>query len=80
MTDPSADQMRSEPTPTAELSHVRADGSAHMVDVSAKDVTDRSATATATVVTRPDVSHASSTARCPRARSSAPPGSPRSWR
>ncbi|MDD1384095.1 MULTISPECIES: cyclic pyranopterin monophosphate synthase MoaC [Curtobacterium] len=37
------------------LSHVRADGSAHMVDVSAKDVTDRSATATATVVTRPDV-------------------------
>lgn len=38
-----------------DLSHVRADGSAHMVDVSAKDVTDRSATATATVVTRPDV-------------------------
>ncbi|WIE69032.1 cyclic pyranopterin monophosphate synthase MoaC [Curtobacterium sp. MCLR17_054] len=55
MTDPSADQMRSEPTPTDELSHVRADGTAHMVDVSAKDVTDRSATATATVVTRPDV-------------------------
>lgn len=38
-----------------DLSHVRADGSAHMVDVSAKDVTDRSATATATVVTRLDV-------------------------
>jgi cyclic pyranopterin phosphate synthase len=37
------------------LSHVRADGSAHMVDVSAKDVTARSATATATLVTRPDV-------------------------
>jgi cyclic pyranopterin phosphate synthase len=38
-----------------DLSHVRADGSAHMVDVSEKDVTDRSATATATLVTRPDV-------------------------
>ena len=38
-----------------DLSHVRADGSAHMVDVSTKDVTDRSATATATLVTRPDV-------------------------
>lgn len=38
-----------------QLSHVRADGSAHMVDVTAKDVTDRFATATATVVTRPDV-------------------------
>jgi cyclic pyranopterin phosphate synthase len=39
----------------AELSHVRSDGSAHMVDVSAKDVTTRTATATATLVTRPDV-------------------------
>ncbi|UFU14754.1 cyclic pyranopterin monophosphate synthase MoaC [Curtobacterium sp. C1] len=38
-----------------DLSHVRADGSAHMVDVSEKDVTDRSATATATLVTREDV-------------------------
>lgn len=37
------------------LSHVRPDGSAHMVDVSAKDVTDRAATATATVVTTSDV-------------------------
>jgi len=57
--DPTAD----DPTaadPTAEehgadLSHVRSDGSAHMVDVSDKDVTARSATATATVVTRTDV-------------------------
>jgi cyclic pyranopterin monophosphate synthase len=40
---------------TDELSHVRADGSAHMVDVSAKEVTARRATATATVVTRPEV-------------------------
>lgn len=56
MTDPSAsDQVLSEPSPTDELSHVRADGTAHMVDVSAKDVTDRSATATASVLTRPDV-------------------------
>ncbi|PZE24735.1 MULTISPECIES: cyclic pyranopterin monophosphate synthase MoaC [unclassified Curtobacterium] len=40
---------------TDALSHVRPDGSAHMVDVSGKDVTTRSATATATLVTRPDV-------------------------
>ncbi|PZE73882.1 cyclic pyranopterin monophosphate synthase MoaC [Curtobacterium sp. MCBD17_019] len=40
---------------TDSLSHVRPDGSAHMVDVSGKDVTTRSATATATLVTRPDV-------------------------
>lgn len=46
--DPTADQQDA-------LSHVRADGSAHMVDVSAKAVTDRSAVATATLVTRPDV-------------------------
>ncbi|RKR73324.1 cyclic pyranopterin monophosphate synthase MoaC [Frondihabitans australicus] len=37
------------------LSHVRSDGSARMVDVSAKDVTSRTATAQAIVVTRPDV-------------------------
>jgi cyclic pyranopterin phosphate synthase len=40
---------------TDALSHVRADGSAHMVDVSDKDITTRTATATATLVTRPDV-------------------------
>ncbi|MFI7580447.1 cyclic pyranopterin monophosphate synthase MoaC [Kocuria kalidii] len=37
------------------LTHVRADGSAHMVDVSGKAVTTREATATATLRTRPDV-------------------------
>jgi cyclic pyranopterin monophosphate synthase len=37
------------------LTHVRADGSAHMVDVSEKAVTTREATATATLSTRPDV-------------------------
>jgi cyclic pyranopterin phosphate synthase len=37
------------------LTHVRADGSAHMVDVSEKPVTAREATATATLSTRADV-------------------------
>ncbi|WP_374193266.1 cyclic pyranopterin monophosphate synthase MoaC [Curtobacterium sp. ISL-83] len=62
MTDHPAPPPPTTTTPTtadgqrdADLTHVRADGSAHMVDVSAKAVTDRSATATATLVTRPDV-------------------------
>lgn len=38
-----------------QLSHVRDDGSAHMVDVTAKPETARSAVATATVRTRPEV-------------------------
>lgn len=44
-------------TPDAEnqLTHVRADGSAHMVDVTAKSETTRTAVATATLRTRPDV-------------------------
>ena len=37
------------------LTHVRADGSAHMVDVSGKDETTREATAQAVLCTRPDV-------------------------
>jgi cyclic pyranopterin phosphate synthase len=37
------------------LTHVRPDGSAHMVDVGDKAVTARRATAEATLVTRPDV-------------------------
>jgi cyclic pyranopterin monophosphate synthase len=37
------------------LTHVRADGSAHMVDVSAKPETSREATAEALLRTRPDV-------------------------
>ncbi|WP_150308158.1 cyclic pyranopterin monophosphate synthase MoaC [Planctomonas psychrotolerans] len=37
------------------LTHIRADGSAHMVDVSDKAVTSRRATAQAVVITRPDV-------------------------
>lgn len=37
--------------PQPELSHLRADGSAHMVDVSDKKVTQRRATAHATVIT-----------------------------
>jgi cyclic pyranopterin phosphate synthase len=54
MTDRPADS----PTETGAsgaLSHVRADGAAHMVDVSDKPVTRRRATATATLITRPDV-------------------------
>ncbi|MFB2597633.1 cyclic pyranopterin monophosphate synthase MoaC [Herbiconiux sp. P17] len=38
-----------------ELTHITADGSAHMVDVSGKAVTKRVATAQAVVRTRPDV-------------------------
>lgn len=38
-----------------ELTHLRADGSAHMVDVSDKAVTKRTAVAQAVLVTRPDV-------------------------
>jgi cyclic pyranopterin phosphate synthase len=37
------------------LTHVQADGAAHMVDVTDKAVTSRRATATATLITRPDV-------------------------
>ncbi|MEE1619025.1 cyclic pyranopterin monophosphate synthase MoaC [Brachybacterium sp. J153] len=40
---------------TEDLSHVRADGSAHMVDVTAKPVTAREATAAAVLRTRADV-------------------------
>ena len=42
-------------TPEQDLTHVRADGSAHMVDVTEKSVTTRTAVAEATVHTRPDV-------------------------
>jgi len=38
-----------------QLTHLRADGSAHMVDVSEKAVTKRRAIAQAVLVTRPDV-------------------------
>jgi cyclic pyranopterin phosphate synthase len=39
----------------SELSHLRADGSAHMVDVTAKQVTRREASAQAVLVTTPEV-------------------------
>ena len=41
--------------PAQDLTHVRADGSAHMVDVTLKDVTTRTALAEGTVHTRADV-------------------------
>ena len=47
-----------EPPQQHSLSHLRADGSAHMVDVSEKIVTHRRAVAHATVITRADVVHA----------------------
>ncbi len=40
---------------TSHLTHVRADGSAHMVDVSAKEVTSRTARAQAVVTTTEEV-------------------------
>lgn len=43
------------PTSPTELTHVRADGSAHMVDVTEKKETSRTAVATATVRTTPEV-------------------------
>ncbi|MEU2202570.1 cyclic pyranopterin monophosphate synthase MoaC [Isoptericola sp. NPDC019482] len=51
MTDPTPDTNE----PTQGLTHYRADGAAHMVDVSAKDVTKRQATATGVLRTRADV-------------------------
>jgi cyclic pyranopterin phosphate synthase len=56
MTDPTAATPDAgAPDDQARLSHVRADGAALMVDVSDKAVTQRRATATATLITRPDV-------------------------
>jgi cyclic pyranopterin phosphate synthase len=45
----------SEPAGEPRLTHYREDGAATMVDVSAKEVTAREATATAVLRTRPDV-------------------------
>ena len=53
-------------TPTSGLSHVRADGSAHMVDVSAKAETSREATAEAVLSTRADVIERIFTAELPK--------------
>ena len=47
-------QPHDEPTQD-HLTHVREDGTAHMVDVSEKAVTSREATAESVLVTRPDV-------------------------
>ena len=47
--------MTEHPAPEKGLTHVRADGSAHMVDVSAKPITARSARAEAILRTREDV-------------------------
>ena len=52
MTDSNSRPVASEPP---SLTHLRADGSAHMVDVGAKAVTSRRAVAQAILVTRPEV-------------------------
>jgi cyclic pyranopterin monophosphate synthase len=44
-----------EPAPGTQLTHVQSDGSAHMVDVSAKPSTARTARALSTVQTTPEV-------------------------
>ncbi|NEM90750.1 cyclic pyranopterin monophosphate synthase MoaC [Galbitalea soli] len=49
-----------------QLTHLRADGSAHMVDVSAKPVTARRAVAQAVLVTRPEVVAAVLTGELPK--------------
>lgn len=48
------------------LTHVREDGTAHMVDVSEKAVTPREATAVAQVITRPDVIELLATGELPK--------------
>lgn len=52
------DETTEGPNELPALSHLRADDSAHMVDVSEKPVTQRRAVAHATVITRADVVHA----------------------
>ena len=49
-----------------ELSHVRADGAAHMVDVSEKLPTKRRAVAAASVITRPEVIELIATGSLPK--------------
>ncbi|MET0872097.1 MAG: cyclic pyranopterin monophosphate synthase MoaC [Paeniglutamicibacter terrestris] len=56
--------MSQEPTPA--LSHVRSDGSAHMVDVSNKAETSREATAEASLKTTPEVLALIATAGMPK--------------
>lgn len=54
------------PTPNGNLTHVRADGSAHMVDVTDKKETTRTAIAEGYLVTRPDVLEKLFTANLPK--------------
>lgn len=62
-----------------ELSHVRPDGSAHMVDVTDKTVTSREASARAVLRTRADVVARIADGDLPKGRPSPPPGSQGSW-
>jgi|SRR5699024_5829996 len=49
-----------------QLSHVRADGSAHMVDVTGKDITSRNSRAQAVIHTRKEVLHMIAEADLPK--------------
>jgi cyclic pyranopterin phosphate synthase len=59
--------------PPTSLSHLDADGRARMVDVGGKDVTDRTATASARFLTRPDVGGQGGAPPPPPAHRPAPP-------
>jgi cyclic pyranopterin phosphate synthase len=58
--------MTDQPPPAPALTHVRADGSAHMVDVSAKAVTAREASAAGRVLLSPDAVAALRSGRVPK--------------
>lgn len=62
-----------------DLSHVRPDGSAHMVDVTDKATTARRATARAILRTRPDVVERIAEGDLPKGRPCRWPASPGSW-
>lgn len=61
------------------LSHLDESGAAHMVDVSAKDVTLRTATAVGTLHTRPDVVALIASGGLPKVMPWPPRGWPESW-
>lgn len=61
------------------LTHVRSDGSSHMVDVSGKAVTTREAVASATLTSRADVIDRVLAGELPKGRRSASPELRASW-
>ena len=65
--------------PQDRLTHVDESGAARMVDVSDKDVTARTATASGRVLVSPRSSSCCAATACRRATRSRSPGSPGSW-